>query len=427
MKRMMSACSLPVALFSLVSLLCVDGFLAAGEPSAEPEPQKVVDAGPLRFTETRLLFNYTYSYAVVASDLDGDGDLDITSSDAEPNSQLYLLLNDGKGNFKHSFIQKYMMEEDQPVRLERHAHGDVNGDGRPDVVIVDNLKWDIRWFEHPGNDAITKPWKLHRVAEPKEVPGSYDVALSDLDGDGDLDVAASSWRFGNRFDWFENVGSPGNGLKWQRREIDGEIGETRTIVVADFSRDGKPDLLGTSRTGNTVMWYENSGKPKTDQWKKHIIDDKTGGPAHGHAVDLDGDGDLDVIMTYGIAFGTKPESHQVAWYENVGKPGLGTEWKKHKIVEKFPSGFEVVVGDLDGDKDLDLVATGWTASGQIVWIENTGDPKTGWKMHPLKQNWTNAVTVIVGDFNKDGRLDIAAAAERTDNEIRWWRNEGKIK
>ena len=416
---------------SLVGALCgilvLGQSLCAGEPSAEPEPPKLIDAGPVRFTETRILHKYTYSYSVVAGDLDGDGDVDLTSADAEPNSQLYLLRNDGKGNFKHSFIQKYRREEDQPVRLERHAHGDMNGDGLLDVVIVDNLKWDIRWFEHPGNDKITGEWKLHRVAAPQEVPGSYDVALSDLDGDGDLDVAASSWRFGNRFDWFENLGTPGNGSRFQRHEIDSSIGETRTIVVADFSRDGKPDLLGTSRTGNTIMWYENPGQPRGNNWKKHIIDDKTGGPAHGHPVDLDGDGDLDVIMAFGIAFGNEPESHQIAWYENVGKPGSATTWKKHKVVDVFPAGFEVVAGDLDGDKDIDLVATGWTATGQIVWIENTGDPKTGWKVHPLKKNWTNAVTVVVGDFNGDNRLDIAAAAERTDNEVRWWRNDGPVK
>jgi hypothetical protein len=400
---------------------------AAGEPSAEPEPPKTVNAGPLRFIEIRLLSNYTYSYAVVAGDLDGDGDLDLTSSDAEPNSNLYLLRNDGMGNFQYSFIQKYAMEDDQPIRLERHAHGDVSGDGKPDVVIVDNLKWDIRWFENPGREKIAEPWKLHRVADPKEVPGSYDVALADLDGDGDLDVAASTWRFGNRFDWFENVGNPGHGDKWQRREIDGEIGETRTIAVADFNRDGQPDLLGSSRTGNTVMWYENSGRPKTSGWKKHVIDDATGGPTHGHPVDLDGDGDLDVIMAFGLAFGTEPESHQIAWYENVGQPGLGTEWTRHKVLDEFPSGFEVVAGDLDGDDDLDLVATGWTKSGRIVWIENTGNPKVGWKAHPLKENWSNAVTVIVADLNRDGRLDIAAAAERGANEVRWWRNEGPVK
>lgn len=398
-----------------------------GEPSADPEPPLAVMAGPLQFTEQRLLGNYTYSYACATADLDGDGDLDLTSSDAEPNSNLYLLLNDGGGHFQHSFIQKYAQQADQPIRLERHAIGDINRDGRPDVVAVDNLKWDIRWFENPGAEAISMPWPLHRVCAEKEVPGSYDVALADLDEDGDLDVAASSWRFGNRFDWFENVGSPGNGGDWVRHEIEGMIGETRTVALVDFNRDGKPDLLGTSRTGNQVVWYANSGRPATEPWKKTAIDAVTVAPAHGHPVDLDGDGDFDVLMAFGIVApggDESPDSHQIAWYENVGRPGLGSEWTKHQIATSFAQGFEAVAGDLDGDGDLDVVATGWGPQGRLAWFENTGDSRSGWKQHVIKPVWPNAVTVIVADFDQDGRLDIAASAERGANELRWWKNDG---
>lgn len=400
-----------------------------GEPTAEPQPEQIVLSGPLQFTERRLLGNYTYSYACTAFDLDGDGDLDLTSSDAEPDSNLYLLLNDGQGSFRHSFIQKYALDSHQPVRLERHAVGDVNGDGRPDVVIVDNLKWDIRWFENPGVEAISQPWKLHRVSAPKEVPGSYDVALADLDGDGDLDVAASSWRFGNRFDWFENLGGPGPGQEWLRHPIEEMVGETRTIAMADFNRDGRPDLLGTSRTGNQIVWYANPDRPATEAWHKTVMDDVTLAPAHGHPVDMDQDGDLDVVMAFGIAAGVGNESaasHQVAWYENVGQPGLGTTWKKHAIGAHFPQGFEAVAGDLDGDGDQDVVATGWGPEGRIAWFENTGDAQSTWRQHPLKDAWPNAVTLILADLDADGRLDIAACAERGANELRWWHNDGPL-
>lgn len=395
--------------------------------SADSEPAIEVVAGPLQFTENQVLHNFTYAYGIIAADFDGDGDIDLTGADAEPNCNLYLLRNDGQGRFTHSYIQKYAGDQDQATRMERHAAGDMNGDGLLDIVIVHNLNWDIRWFEHPGIDAIDKPWKIHRISPPKGVPGSYDVAIADLDADGDLDVAASSWRYGNRFDWFENNG---DGSKWTRHEFDSDLGETRTIDVGDFNGDGKPDLLGTARIGNVVMWYENSGNPLQDGWKKHVIDDQTVNPTHGHPVDLDGDGDLDVVMTYGLAGvlgNNSPDSHQVAWYENLGPAGKDDKWKKHVIAPSFPQGFEAVAGDLDGDGDVNVVATGWSSEGRIAWFENPGDPRGTWKMHTLKKLWPMANTVVLADVDNDGRLDIAACAEHGANEIRYWHNDGARK
>jgi hypothetical protein len=62
-----------------------------------------------------------------------------------------------------------------------------------------------------------------------------------------------------------------------------------------------------------------------------------------------------------------------------------------------------------------------------MWYENPGDPRdSGWQAHLLKDKWTNANSVIVMDLDNDGKLDIAAVAERTDNEFRLWRNLGLV-
>jgi lysophospholipase L1-like esterase len=404
-------------------------------PPPEPQPGQgagtTVTAGPLLFTEHVLLSGYTYSYAVVAGDLDGDGDVDLTTADAESNNSLYLLRNEGAGSFQRSHIQRYQMQDDQALRMERHAMGDLNGDGHPDVVIVDNRQWDIRWFQNPGPQQITSEWKAHRVCAPKELPGAYDVAISDLDLDGDPDIAASSWRHGNRFDWFENCGSPGRGGQWIRHEIDASLSETRTIAAADFNHDGRPDLLGTARTGHQILWYKNTaGSMSEPVFQRHLIDDQTQFPAHAHPVDMDGDQDLDIVAAFGIAASINndsPDSHQVAWYENQGTPGYGAHWQKHVIEASFPQGFEAVAGDLDGDGDIDVVATGWSAGGRLAWFENPGDPRGNWKSHRIRSDWPNANTVIISDLDHDGRPDIAACAERGANELRWWRNNGRGK
>lgn len=93
--------------------------------------------------------------------------------------------------------------------------------------------------------------------------------------------------------------------------------------------------------------------------------------------------------------------------------------------KRFLNGFEAIAGDLDRDGDLDVIATGWGDPGQVVWLENPGKSKAPWNRHMIKDNWRRANQVITADFDGDGRLDIAACAERGTLELRWWQNLGK--
>lgn len=375
---------------------------------------------PVQFSEHLLLDDYGYAYGIAAADLDGDGDLDLVSSETTKN-HLYWFENDGKGNFRKRFIMK-----DEPGWFERNAVGDINGDGKPDVVVVKNQAGDIVWFENNGTPGDDKLWKRHVIIKGG-LPGAYDVALADLDGDGLLDVAASSWVRGKQFCWFKNPGKDGFDKEWPRHLIEDNLLETRTIRVADINGDGKPDLLGTASSINLIVWYENPGKPATGPWKKHVIDDKSPRPIHGHAIDFDKDGDIDVVMALGMLAKDEKETNQVVWYENVGKKGQGTEWKKH-VIGKLPGAFEAFAADLDGDGHLDVAATAWAEKpmAKLVWFHNPGDAsKENWPMYVVKDQWARANQVIVADLDGDRRPDIAACAERGANELRWWRNQGK--
>lgn len=376
----------------------------------------VTGATPIRFEEHLIQGNYTYAYGIAVADLDGDGDPDVTSSDAFGHDSLYWFENDGKGRFKRHFVQK-----DDPERLERHKIGDVDADGHPDIVMVKNRDGDILWFRNSGTPADGRLWQ-RLIITKGGLPNAYDVSLADLDGDGDLDVAASSWT-GNRFAWFENDGTPAD-APWKRHLIEENVAQTRAIMAADIDGDGDLDLVGSARLAPLVVWYENSGQPTKRPWKRHVINDKFTWPVHGQVVDMDQDGDLDVLMAHGMA---KPrdqaKTRHVVWYENDGTPAQG-DWTMHVVGDSLTSAFEARAGDLDGDGDLDIVATAWEKPGQVVWYENQGNPKGRWTKHMIKDNWERANQVVLADLDGDGKLDVVACAEHGSYELRWWRNAG---
>ena len=365
----------------------------------------------IRFSERLVMAGFEYAYGISAADITGNGCLDLVAADTTVG--LYWFENDGRGGFRQHVIHRRSDEW-----LERHAIADINGDGQPEIVIVDNFNGSLLWFEYHGDPRDMRSWS-HTYITEGTLPGAYDVAVADFDGDGDLDVAASSWRKGNQFAWYENRDG-----QWIKHMIEEEIGETRTICAVDMRGNGLWDLVGSASAEGQVMWYENPGDPANKPWKKHVIGTALR-PTHGHPVDMDGDGHVDVVMALGCHGPNDPEAleqHQVVWYENDGHPER-VPWAKHVICERFPHAFEAVAADLDGDGQMEVVATAYEM-GTVALFKHDGDPRGRWAMQTLKEGWTHADQVFVTDLDGDGRPDIVAAAERGSNEVRWWRNEG---
>ncbi len=266
------------------------------------------------------------------------------------------------------------------------AVGDINGDGRSDLVVAG--KDGLAWYAAPAVGNLEKrPWPRHNIAKPR-IEFTTDMQVGDVDRDGDLDVIVPDGDKDDNVLWFENA-DHGKG-RWKRHVIGAAGDWAHDVEVGDLDRDGKLDVV--VRQGRTTMFFQNT----PDDWQKATIDTKGRG---GTAVaDLDGD--------------TWPDLAQNGyWLRNPGSRGKA--WKRYEIARGWPEDVGVSVGDLNGDGRPDVVLSPAESSGRMVWYESPPDlakaPERAWTEHVIGKNMDFVHTFKLADMNGDGALDLAFA------------------
>jgi hypothetical protein len=197
--------------------------------------------------------------------------------------------------------------------------GDVNGDGHPDVLRPD------AWFEAPA-DPRNGEWKEHPWAIGGKAEGTVDhtapIFVYDVNKDGLPDIITSVAHDYGIF-WYEQGKKDGE-TTWTRHLIDNTWSQAHSHALADLDGDGIPELITGKRfmahNGGDpgemeplgVYWYSLSREPEIT-WTRHVIsrNEGIGSGLNLIATDLDGDGDIDIVVT-GKWGGP-------VWFENLRK------------------------------------------------------------------------------------------------------------
>jgi len=302
------------------------------------------------FSHANIATNAKGGADVVVADMDADGDLDIVSASSGDNTIAWYE-NDGAADPTWSAVD-----------IATSANGaysvdvaDMDGDGDLDIVSASDTDNTIAWYEHDGT--ANPSWTAADIAT--NVDGARGLSVADMDGDGDFDIVSAA-RDDDAIDWFENDGAADP--TWTKANIATSADGALDAKVADMDGDGDMDIISASHLDDTIAWYENDGAADPT-WTAANIATDADGAVDLEAADMDGDGDMDIIA------GSRLDD-TVSWYENDG--AADPTWTATDIDTSGDWVRDVHIGDLDGDGDLDIVVASRN-DDTIAWYENTCD------------------------------------------------------
>jgi len=248
-------------------------------------------------------------HGLLVGDVDRDGQPDLIANSAQPKdpypeSVVWLSVPDDVRT-DQLWDVNVAAKSDAPGLTHYLGLGDLNGDGRPDLMTAakggpqaepNSGDW-FAWWEAP-EDPTAPGWEKHLIAADQ--PGATNVLPADVNGDGTMDLICSRGH-GQGVCWFEGPG-------WEQHEIWGELAGPHCLAIADIDDDGDIDAATCAKDDQLAVWFENDGR---GDFTSHIVGrDQAAYDIRVH--DLDGDGDQDLLIA-GQA------SRNVVWYANPRK------------------------------------------------------------------------------------------------------------
>ena len=299
------------------------------------------------------------AYSLAVGDIDGDGKPDIILGCIVSNTISIYRNTSTPGTISFAAGADFATSQD-PYSL---AVGDIDGDGRADIAVADFQPGTVSVFRNtssPGN--VSLAGRIEMITGI----GAYSVAIGDVDGDGKPDLAVVN-LFSSTLALFRNLSNPGNLAFSARTDLVTGPDYPFSVCIMDLDGDGKADLVISNRnltkpTPASVACtiFRNGSSPGTFAFgsAQNIGTGDVSGLAIG---DLNGDGRPDLVLPCA--------THGMSAYPNTSVPGAISFGNGVTYYGGLP--FHAAISDLDGDGLPDVAAANIYQFGFLTFINRT--------------------------------------------------------
>ena len=195
----------------------------------------------------------------------------------------------------------------------------------------------------------------------------------------------------------------------EQQIISANADNANSVYAIDLDGDGDNDVLSASIYDDKIAWYKNDGNGNFGI--QQIISTNANGASFVYAIDLDNDGDNDILSASSF-------DDKIAWYEN---DGIGNFSAEQIISTNADGAYSVYAIDIDGDGDNDVLSAS-ANDNKIAWYANDGNGNFSTEQI-ISTNANGAKSVYAIDIDNDGNNDVLSTSV-VDNKIAWYTNNG---